>query len=240
MKADVRFLGEYIVTGAFFWIAQLILCLALFGTDVILTKSGGPPLDVLERLKDYQVSLAALALVFLFFTGLMLDVFSTYVPVNRVGIFEAQWDDNSDWIKAMITEHEYFSEKDFGPEPHFRARLTSFDRLQSRMVSYIFVFSDALNLEPFLEETRLSRTTQSIAMASIFLYCESLLFLVLGWVSLKHLSPVTALLLYVFLFACIRAARHHYSRLCLTLFSLTYATAEKRRESKANAEPEPE
>jgi hypothetical protein len=73
MKADVRFLGEYIVTGAFFWIAQLILCLALFGTDVILTKSGGPPLDVLERLKDYQVSLAALALVFLFFTGLMLE-----------------------------------------------------------------------------------------------------------------------------------------------------------------------
>ena len=45
MKADVRFLGEYIVTGAFFWIAQLILCLALFGTDVILTKSGGPPLE---------------------------------------------------------------------------------------------------------------------------------------------------------------------------------------------------
>lgn len=236
MKIDARFFGEYVVTGTFFWIGQLAVLFVLVGGESITTLVN----EIVGDLKGYQAALAAIALVWMFFTGLMLDLFTAYFPGLESRIFKPYLDQNHGWIESMVQHGQYFQRDDLIPNRTHFGFVQDYSRLQSRLLSYVMVFGEGLNLDPFLDDVRLTKTSRAIAAASWVFLAESAFLLATGRIRFEDVPPAAVIIVYALFFACIAAARNQYKNMCLGLFSLAHAIAEMARTDNINRQEEGE
>lgn len=114
MQIDRRF-SDYGLTGGFFLIGQLGLLWALGYSPTTLT--GLQPLQL-----PFETSLpapiitgfaGALAVIAVFVTGLVLDLFASLFRQTEMRIFARHLDRNSGWITAFIEAHKAYCGADY-------------------------------------------------------------------------------------------------------------------------------
>lgn len=119
MKLGERF-AEYGLTGAFFWITQLLILYFWFGD--ISAKDWASWMSKLDGIispipSALQASLAgllsALAIIGIFTTGLLIDLFGSLFILKEVEIFKKYIDENLSWLKNMADKHRGFIGNDF-------------------------------------------------------------------------------------------------------------------------------
>src|SRR5215208_1016103 len=86
MNVNSRFLGEYALTGAFFWVAQFIVWITIdpdknqnhgdeeLVVDQVTRILGDGVLHLPKAIQDSNLAIVFLALIVVFFTGLVLDL----------------------------------------------------------------------------------------------------------------------------------------------------------------------
>lgn len=138
MKIDARFFGEYAITGAFFWLAQYTVLL-IAGLDAPTVKLVEASQEGLPTVLRSEPVLAVLALVGVFFTGLLLDLFSRLFVVVEMTKFRGQLARNECWLQAMVDERgAYFADDyryfvdNYRDLPRFLARLLGDARTTAR------------------------------------------------------------------------------------------------------------
>jgi hypothetical protein len=105
--------------------------------------------------------------------------------------------------------------------------LSAYNRFQSFLVSFVFVYSGSSKLELFVDQVHLWRTSRSISTVLIIVALETLFlkgfspnFLVYLWAQVAYV-----LLVVISGFITLRS----YGRMCSTLFSLVYVIANQNK-----------
>jgi len=243
MNLSARF-TEFALTGAFFWIGQLIFF--GFGYDrelmEILPRWMGVyyGYEVLlpEAIKGASSTmLSAFGLIGIFMTGLIMDMFSEYfTPFERI-IFNRHIYRNQDWLNNATkdcspTVHhdyqqliEYFGYDYFPPISKSIKRIRlgrECQRIQAFLFSYIHAFSANAASELLLDHLHHWRTSRSVSTVLIILGIESMYF------NFFPGSPWWAIALgCVFIIFSLSLTLKSYSRMCFSLFTLACATQGK-------------
>jgi len=242
MNISSRF-SEFGMTGAFFWIAQIIYFALVHDTELqelvpawIASLNHYQALtDALpQTFKDVAGSmLTAFGLIGIFVTGLILNLLGSYFFLFEDIYLNRHLEKNHSWLDKMIDEcpgavHDDYLKlrKEFGANifasaqrSFKRLRLTSCcTRVQSFLFSYIHVFGDNGTPEVLSDHVHLWRTARAIGITFWVLSVEILLFDL-------HGSEWIAILLAILLFlAAIYTTLRSYNRMCQTLFTLACAT----------------
>lgn len=242
MSISSRF-SEFGMTGAFFWIAQILYFALAHDTELLELAPGW-----IESLRPYQLlvdalpqSLASVAgslltafgLIGIFVTGLILNLLGSYFfPVEDIA-FSRHLQRNRGWLDQMIGGcpgavnddyarlREEFGTRIFVSPQQFvrRMRLTSrCTRVQSFLFSYIHVFGDNGWPDMLSDHVHLWRTARAIGVTFWVLCFEILVF---GLHASEWITATTGVSL--FLLSIITTLRS-YNRMCHTLFTLACAT----------------
>jgi len=234
---------EFGMTGAFFWIAQLIY-LALTHDDVILQamphwqaffdqyQELGESLP--PALSETAGSLlTAFGLIGIFVTGLILNLLGSYFFAFENIFFARHLARNADWMSGMmrgctgaVQEDYRLIRQQFGaglfvalPQVWHRLRLSpACKRVQSFLFAFIHVFGDNGTPELLSDQVHLWRTARALGITFWFLSVE---MLVLGHQDSTSVQLAWAALLFLLgIYTTLRS----YNRMCHTLFTMACAT----------------
>jgi hypothetical protein len=113
MQIGSRF-TEYGLTGGFFWICQFIL---LWCSGQIQTLQSNVSTVQLHIAKDIPIPITslvtALAIIAVFVTGLLLDLFAVYFRPMEIRVFIRHLVRNRDWVGRLIADHKGYCEADY-------------------------------------------------------------------------------------------------------------------------------
>jgi hypothetical protein len=193
--------------------------------------------------------LGALVIIVIFFSGIVLDLIAPvfFLPIELY--FFRKWliQKNRGWLDRLIAANGEFIAADYQtfidgrvrdwkrPMAWFEQR-RCFQKVSAFMLSHIMVFSQASALEELMDRVHLWRTSRAISTSMVVLAVLLTFFYPLGPVShgqghdlrLWMIATIIPLLL-TLISALITLGT--YSRMCLSLCSLTYSTM--RREAAA-------
>ena len=110
MQISNRF-TEYGLTGGFFWICQLILIWWYGQTQTILSTVQIPGGQIGSTAIMSLVT--AVAIIAVFVTGLLLDLFAAFFRRLEMGVFQQQLARNRDWLGRLITNHKDYCKADY-------------------------------------------------------------------------------------------------------------------------------
>ncbi len=248
MNISSRF-SEFGMTGAFFWIAQIIYFALVHDTELQELAPGWiASLDHYQALtkalpqtfKDVAGALlTAFGLIGIFVTGLILNLLGSYFFLFEDIYLNRHLKTNHGWLDKMVDEcpgavrDDYLRlRKEFGANIFVSARqglkrllLTGCcTRVQSFLFSYIHVFGDNGSPEVLSDHVHLWRTARAIGITFWVLSVEILVFGL-------HGSEWIAILVSIALFlAAIYTTLRSYNRMCHTLFTLACATYSRQQE----------
>lgn len=253
MQIGSRF-TEYGLTGGFFWICQ-ILFLAYSGQGKTL-------LSHLSTVQQLQIppwisqigatAISALAIIAVFVTGLLLDLFAVYYRAMEMRAFHKHLVRNREWLGRLIADHKGYCEADYqeferkyakGSLPErlvFWKRYVaavkrtwsarSYERLWSFFASFVLVESGSSQLSLMMDQYHLWRTGRAVSTALVIVFFE---IQSLIW---SRGSEIPFLVGFVLPLAMTALAMvitlGTYSRLCFTLFALVYVTQDKAQRDK--------
>ena len=113
MQIGSRF-TEYGLTGGFFWICQFIL---LWSSGQIQTLQSNVSAVQLHIAKDIPIPITslvtALAIIGVFVTGLLLDLFAVCFRQMEIRVFVRHLARNRDWLGRLIADHKGYCEADY-------------------------------------------------------------------------------------------------------------------------------
>jgi hypothetical protein len=113
MQIGSRF-TEYGLAGGFFWICQFILIWCSGQTQTLLSNLSTVQKQIPEHLPIAITSLvSALAIIAVFVTGLLLDLFAVYFRPTEMRIFCRHLVRNRDWLGQLIADHKGYCEADY-------------------------------------------------------------------------------------------------------------------------------
>lgn len=242
MNISSRF-TEFGMTGAFFWIGQMIF-LSFFIT--VPAQENSPSwislwnayLSMLPKgMEDVPGSLLTVfGVIGIFVTGLILDLLGSYFALWELTIFNRHIKTNQDWLNALAAEcpetirQDYEALRDnfgtgfFVTYRKLRTRLgmsRQCKNIQTFLFSYIHVFSELSDM--LVDNMHLWRTSRAISTTLLLLAFEVIYLNIHG-----NLSDLAYILANVLLFAISALLTlRSYSRLCFSLFSLACATRKK-------------
>lgn len=242
MNISSRF-SEFGMTGAFFWIAQLVYFAVIHDAKVLEFAPGW-----IEAINQYQPLadklpqtfvdvasslLTAFGIIGIFVTGLILNLLGSYFFLFEDIYFNRHLHRNQGWLDKMIggcpgaVHDDYIRlRKEFGNRifvPFMqsvkRAQLTSCcTRVQSFLFSYIHVFGDNGSPDMLSDHVHLWRTARAIGITFWVLAIEILAFGLhgSGWA-----TAGTGIALFLLgIYTTLRS----YNRMCQTLLTLACAT----------------
>lgn len=115
MQISTRF-TEYAITGAFFWVGQLIV----FITWSYLTgeQLSWPRISLFIDMPPALSTsannfLGALGIIGIFLAGLLLDLFGSYFIIWEMNIFRKHLERNREWLKAVIEKNASYVTDDY-------------------------------------------------------------------------------------------------------------------------------
>jgi hypothetical protein len=162
MQIGSRF-TEYGLTGGFFWICQLFV-LAYSGQAKTLL-SHPSTLQQLEKMPSWisqigATAISALAIIAVFVTGLLLDVFAVYYRPMEMRAFHKHLVRNRDWLGRLIADHKGYCEADYEEfESQFRGKsfakgmMAGFDAFffwnRQRRQRYVAIVKDTWRARPY-------------------------------------------------------------------------------------------
>ncbi|HEB92313.1 MAG TPA: hypothetical protein ENI94_02380 [Gammaproteobacteria bacterium] len=247
MNISSRF-SEFGMTGAFFWIAQIIYFALVHDMELQQLAPGWiTSLNHYQTLtealpqtfKDVAGSLlTAFGLIGIFVTGLILNLLGSYFFLFEDIYLNRHLEKNHDWLDKMVNAcpgavHDDYLRlhKEFGANIFVsarqglkRLRLTGCcTRMQSFLFSYIHVFGDNGSPEALSDHVHLWRTARAIGITFWVLSVEILVFGLHGseWVAIL----VSIALFLIAIYTTLRS----YNRMCHTLFTLACATYGRQR-----------
>jgi len=117
MKIAERF-AEYGLTGGFFWLLQLAFLIILSPDSPLVSFEHW--LDELSKIHipshiatPVGGLLAALAIVSIFFTGLLLDLLGSYYILLEMNVFRKNVNTNREWLDDFVRNHKSYIGKDY-------------------------------------------------------------------------------------------------------------------------------
>lgn len=239
MHFSFRFI-EYAVVGSFFWIIQFAF--GMYGgnqhlgffyglvdsyTELMNFVTNSLHLDLVKG--SIENLLAALSIIMVFATGLLMEMLSSFFIFTEVDVFTRHLKQN-DWVTSCVPADHQGIKRDFealtGQDQGtgFKAWLKrtfsplllirQYKRLYNILFSYVIVHGGSLKLDYMFDQLSVRRTSRGISAAILFLYGQ---FLVQG--QLGFYGYLTALLLFYIAWLNIR---HFFGQVCNQLFSLAY------------------
>lgn len=189
--------------------------------------------------------LAALAIVVIFFSGILLDLLSPMFFISFEMLFFQKWliSKNRPWLDRLIADNRDFIEEDYHcfintnafnwrrPLAWFERR-RCYNKLWTFLLSHIMVFSNAAGLDELMDRVHLWRTSRAISTSMVVLGCL-MNFTPLVHASFEHDATLnialTAVGVPLVLFAVSALITlGTYSRMCVVLCALAYVTVKKR------------
>jgi|SRR5829696_1284892 len=223
MNRDNRFFADYALTGSFFWVYQYLILVILDpnvdpnGTERLIDRVSEwikQGIQTLPHQIENSVTIAFLALIGVFVTGLVLDWFKVGFRALEMDAFHKHLLDNKHWLDEKMREfHPYdryygcFKQAALSNTnlfrqilvflPSFRQdsgsreqamlppdRKTSYVNLHSFLISYVLLSSNSADLGPLTEGMRLWRTGREVSVAILVVAWEVLLIVALRLLSL--------------------------------------------------------
>lgn len=197
MKTSTRF-GEYLITGGLLWITLFIystilsINLGQHDPDIIgLWQYWLAPFEQMKALmtmiptamqSSVGTLLAALAVIFVFCTGLLLDLLSPifFTPLEMVFFRRWHLGANRGWLDALIEKNADYIKTDY--QTYVEGRLfdwrqpfaifpqrRAYNKLQSFLLAYIMVVSHAAKLDMLEDQISLWHTSRAISTAMLTL-----------------------------------------------------------------------
>ena len=239
MKISTRF-TEFGMTGAFFWITQILFFCIAYEQDPFTWLPGwifSQKINQSDILKDSLGSLLTVCgVIGIFITGLILDLLGSYFALSEMSLFNRHLKRNKGWLdelsgqcaESIKADYEMFRDHvgtsfvtSFKTAGQRIRLLGKCHRLQTYLSSYIHVFSSPS--EMLVDHIHLWRTSRAISTTLLILAIE-----VLALKDHALASYGIMLVLYAILFAgSILITLKSYSRMCYTLFGLACATYSK-------------
>ena len=239
--------AEYGLTGGFFVFGQLFV-LAWFFPEIAADWFSSIAKLLSARLYELPAAarpafsnlLAALALVSIFFAGLLLDLIGSVLAAWEVKIFKRTLDVNAGWFSKFIettgdqsrVDYEHirkslrrrsFAISRLWKREYAIGALDSFRRLETLLMAYVLASLGASSLDWLADQMRLCRTSRAIS-ASLFVLALEVYGSIFAVSSISGSPPVGVIgVITAFLFLSGFITYRAYSRFCMTLFSLTYA-----------------
>lgn len=117
MQISTRF-TEYGLTGAFFWIGQLLLLLALGQPADAAFRWLADWVPRLQNIPQFAQTLlmslvGALAIIAVFIAGLLLDLFGSYFIFMEMAVFKRHADRNREWLEDLVAKHGVYGARDY-------------------------------------------------------------------------------------------------------------------------------
>ena len=241
MNVSPRF-TEFGMTGAFFWISQIIFFSAAYDqtlADLIpqwVTVWDNNQAQLPKVLQDaFGSLLTVFGVIGIFVTGLILDLIGSYFALLEMTIFNRHLKGNQDWLNNLSRQcpesiqrdyqvlRDAFETDFFVPPKKALERIgmaRQYKHVQTFLFSYIHVFSSMS--EMLVDNMHLWRTSRAISTTLLILAVEVILLKSHG-----DLSAWAYVVLHLILFGLSALITlRSYSRLCFTLFSLACATRE--------------
>lgn len=242
MNISSRF-TEFGMTGAFFWISQLIF-FGLFNNQLlvdiipqwVMVLDGYQPMIPAELHDTAGSLLTVFGVIGIFVTGLMLDLMGSYFAFSELSIFRNNIKRNQAWLNDLTKQCPENIRRDYqilrdhsdstfliSPKEIWKriSMADEYKRIQTFLFSYIHVFSSMS--ETLVDNMHLWRTARAISTTLLILAVEVIYLNFLG--DLLNWKYILANLVLFGLSAFITL--RSYDRLCSTLFSLACATQEK-------------
>lgn len=254
---------EYSITGGLLWVSVFLFATLLnlqlnqqaITLDQAMNLWGewitamAPLTEALAGLSSslqgsISTLLAALAIIVIFFSGIILDLLGPVFFISFEMMFFHKWlvTKNRPWLDRLIADNREFIGEDYRifiescnfnwkrPLAWFERR-RCYNKLWTFLLSHIMVFSKAAGLDELMDRVHIWRTSRAISASMVVLGCL-LNFTPLVHTPENHAATVTFALtsigVPVVLFAVSALITlGTYSRMCIVLCSLAYATARK-------------
>src|SRR5436305_10290195 len=130
MQIGSRF-TEYGLTGGFFWICQLLFLVYSGQAKTLLSNLSSVKLDPTSWISQIgPTAISALAIIAVFVTGLLLDLFAVYFRPMEMRVFHQHLVRNRDWLGRLITDHKDYCEADY---EEFECRFRETSRAKGRV-----------------------------------------------------------------------------------------------------------
>ncbi|MEK7322354.1 MAG: hypothetical protein AABZ84_04665 [Pseudomonadota bacterium] len=194
--------------------------------------------------------LAALAIVIIFFSGILLDLLSPMFFISFEMLFFQKWliSKNRTWLDRLVADNRDFIEEDYRCFINTKAfnwrrplawfeRRRCYNKLWTFLFSHIMVFSNAAGLDELMDRVHLWRTSRAISTSMVVLGC------LMNFTPLVHVSldrdtalniALTAVGVPLVLFAVSALITlGTYSRMCVVLCALAYSTVKKQSAESA-------
>jgi hypothetical protein len=147
MLISERF-SEYGITGAFFWVIQLIIILIISEHPLVIWSTWMSQIDpFFSAIPDVlKVSiagvLAVLGTMAIFVAGLLLDLMGSYYTGPEMFIFRHQVEKNREWLSSFVNKNRGFIGKDYDeflshPEDYWKFQKDHW-KFQKEMVYFGF------------------------------------------------------------------------------------------------------
>ncbi len=255
---------EYSITGGLLWVSAFlfatVLNLQMNQDDISMVSvmrlwgewiSAMAPLSTaFEGLSNslqgsISTLLAALAIIVIFFSGIILDLLGPVFFISIEMMFFHKWlvTKNRPWLDQLIADNREFIGEDYRifiedcafnwkkPFAWFERR-RSYNKLWTFMLSQVMVFSKAASLEELMDRVHLWRTSRAISTSMVVLGC------LLNFTPLVHTPDnhaatlsfaLTSIGVPVVLFAVSALITlGTYSRMSIVLCSLVYTTTQQK------------
>ncbi len=141
MQIGSRF-TEYGLTGGFFWICQLLFLVYSGQAKTLLSNLSSVKLDPTSWISQIgPTAISALAIIAVFVTGLLLDLFAVYFRPMEMRVFRQHLVRNRDWLGRLITDHKDYCEADY---EEFECRFRETSRAKDALAGFdvfFFLFS---------------------------------------------------------------------------------------------------
>lgn len=244
MKVSSRF-TEYGMTGAFFWLLQLLM-LYLYLPDTLQLNQLEQGLS--EKMNIIPVSLETfvevIAIISIFFVGLMLDTVGAVMLMFEMKIFRNHIGFNKEWLEKLADNNkDYFLKKvlsfysNYGnnfvncnPLQVWRRILLvwSFIVSQTYLTSYVTVRSGDANPSFLFDRISQWRTVRAFASVLLLVLIENIVFILSGMKIQEAFSDHEGTVLLtnasLTVAACI-VSGCNYKAMCDTLFTLVYVSS---------------
>ncbi len=141
MQIGSRF-TEYGLTDGFFWICQLLFLVYSGQAKTLLSNLSSVKLDPTSWISQIgPTAISALAIIAVFVTGLLLDLFAVYFRPMEMRVFRQHLVRNRDWLGRLITDHKDYCEADY---EEFECRFRETSRAKDALAGFdvfFFLFS---------------------------------------------------------------------------------------------------
>jgi hypothetical protein len=185
-------LGDYGITGTFFLVAQVIAFVVV--DPVGSSHRANAILDFLQQLVSTAPALStplaslmvALAIIMVFFVGLVIDLLSFYAPLIEVVAFRKRYEDHRHWLDVLLQRYDVFSKPDVSrlideykpiPEEKFKSLFVigGYERIFKFLLILALESAEASTAQILRDEMSLWRTSRAVATALVILGVEVLI-----------------------------------------------------------------